>query len=266
MLCKGYPVCFNMLTYFGKSDIGKKRSNNQDTFDIMEFSCGAVLAVVCDGMGGARGGKEAASIAVSTFVSKIKEKMADVDKDGSMSVTGADIVRMMSAAATFANAEVYKKAKASEELSGMGTTLVAALIYEDFIYVANIGDSRIYVCEGERIEQITHDHSYVQYLVDMGIMSREDARNAPNKNIITRAVGIEKNVEADVSTVSVPKAPNSAILLCSDGLSGPLDEDEIYAIISRGGTPKKLIEELIDAANEKSGSDNITAVLVKPKA
>ncbi len=255
-----------MLTYFGKSDIGKKRSNNQDTFDIAGFSCGALLAVVCDGMGGARGGKEAASIAVSTFVSKIKDKMTDADKDGSMSVTGADIVRMMSAAAASANAEVYKKARSNEEFSGMGTTLAAALIYEDSIYVANIGDSRIYVCEGERIEQITHDHSYVQYLVDMGVMSRDEAKTAPNRNIITRAVGIEKTVEADISTVAMPKSRDSAILLCSDGLCGPLDEDEIYAILSRGGEPKALIDELITAANEKSGSDNITAVLVKPKA
>ena len=252
-----------MLTYFGKSDIGKKRSNNQDAFNITELPCGALLAVVCDGMGGARGGKEAADTAVSTFVSQISVKMADADKDGSMSITGADIVRMIASAATAANAEVFKKATESEELSGMGTTLAAALIYEDSIYIANIGDSRIYICEGDCIEQVTHDHSYVQYLVDMGVMSYEEAKTAPNRNIITRAVGTEKKVEADITTVSMPKSHNSSILLCTDGLCGALDDEEIYSILSQNKEVQPLIDELIDAANEKSGSDNITAILIR---
>ncbi len=255
-----------MITYFGKSDIGKKRSNNQDTFEVAELPAGAFLAVVCDGMGGAHGGKEASTIASSVFISYIKEKMQDADIDGAMSLTGADVSKILSSAASAANDSVYGRARENAALSGMGTTLAAVLFYDGCAYVANVGDSRVYIADKDHIEQVTHDHSYVQYLVDMGVMTEEEAKNAPNRNIITRAVGIEKDLETDVSTVSIPsdKTGETVVLICSDGLCGPLDETEIHGIITNGDEIERQTEELIAAANDKSGSDNITAVLIRP--
>ena len=257
-----------MITYFGKSDIGKKRSNNQDTFEIRDLSSGVFIAVVCDGMGGAHGGKEASTTASSVFVSCIEEKMKYAELDGANSLTGADVSKILTAAASAANDAVYQMAKENETLSGMGTTLVAVLVYDGCLYTANIGDSRVYVADKDHIEQVTHDHSYVQYLVDMGVMTEEEAKIAPNRNIITRAVGIEKDVETDVSTVSVSadKAGETMVLICSDGLSGPLEEAEIHGILTNSDEIEKQTEALIAAANEKSGSDNITAVLIKPFA
>ncbi|MBO4219648.1 MAG: Stp1/IreP family PP2C-type Ser/Thr phosphatase [Clostridia bacterium] len=252
-----------MIGYYGKSDIGKKRSNNQDTFMITELPGEALFAVVCDGMGGANGGKEASSLAASVFTDRVVAALNGADP---VKMTGADIARILSDSASAANESVYEKSLEERELSGMGTTLAAVLFCSGRAYVANVGDSRVYLADRDHIEQVTHDHSYVQYLVDMGVMTEKEAKTAPNRNIIIRAVGIEKNLETDISTVSVlkKKLKETELLICTDGLSGPLEESEIHRILIGGDSLEKQAEKLIAAANEKSGSDNITAVVIKP--
>lgn len=253
-----------MFEYFGNSDIGKKRSTNQDAFRTEMLSEEALLAAVCDGMGGAKAGGVASTLALDVFTEYLRGQLAEMDKDGPMTITGADIMRTMAAAARRANQEVYMKSKSSRTYAGMGTTLAAAVCYDKKIYVVNVGDSRAYLCSSQKIEQITHDHSFVQYLVDIGKMTEAEAKKAPNRNIITKAIGIDPTVEPDVTMVALPKRGKSVLLLCSDGLSGPLDKEELHQILSPAGVPlEEIAERLIGTANEKSGSDNITAVLVR---
>ena len=172
-----------------------------------------------------------------------------------------------------ANTEVYERSRKDESLSGMGTTLVAALMIDSKLYIASVGDSRIYLFCGGDMVQLTHDHSYVQYLVDIGQITPEQALTNPYRNIITRAVGNERTIEADTESLLLTASP-SYILLCSDGLTNYLGASDIRDIVWGYGEAtdngedqeielKRKVEELIDSANEGGGGDNITALLVK---
>jgi protein phosphatase len=247
---------------FGVTDVGRRRAANQDSFIIDRLSPSTLLAVVCDGMGGAAGGLEASSIACSVFADSVE---ADLDRldDRGRDVTPALCERILRRGVDFANAAVARRAAEDPGLAGMGTTLVAALVSGERIYVANVGDSRLYCVTDGVAEQVTHDHSYVQLLVDMGRMTEDQARKSPNKNIITRAVGTADEIECDVFTIST--LPD-AILLCSDGLTNMLSPDEIGAHFSPGLESEEDVSEvcrsLVEKANEKGGPDNITAVAV----
>ena len=160
-----------------------------------------------------------------------------------------------------ANSRVYEKSRENENLAGMGTTVVVAVIEDRYLYVANVGDSRLYLIRKD-IRQITKDHSLVEEMVRSGKLKREEARNHPNKNVITRAVGVEKEVNIDFFDLRIRKGDK--ILLCSDGLSNMLEDNEIREIVTSGGDVEERARKLITAANQNGGKDNISVVLVEP--
>ncbi len=258
------------MYYSGKSDVGMRRANNQDSFSVREYENGALVAAVCDGMGGALGGQTASRTALDSFMSVIDEFMDQVKESGRMP-SSAKIAEKLRNAVSAANKEVYERSQDDPSLEGMGTTLVASLVMGSRIYTVNVGDSRMYLADTDKIVQITHDHSYVQYLVDIGKMTSEEAASSKNKNIITRAVGTEGEIESDVYITEVKKdrigTGSIHILLCSDGLSNLVDKETIYGIIKdssdgdASGT-EKAVDELVETANRNGGSDNITAVII----
>lgn len=253
------------MNYCGKTDIGKVRKNNQDSFfadflpPIGKLCGNAFLAVVCDGMGGAAGGQIASSLAVESFVSRLKTKLS-ASAENASKLSEIRFSELMDDAVQYANSKVYSKSKKEPELYGMGTTLVACLIVKKNIYIVNVGDSRLYAVSGDRLCQITVDHSYVQALVDSGSISEGEATNHPDKNIITRAVGIRNSVTPDAFLIS--DFPDS-LLLCTDGLTNMVDGDGILAAITSPKNVTGTVTELIRLANEGGGKDNITAVLIK---
>lgn len=249
------------MDFFANTDIGRKRKVNQDNYCVQKLGERAVLCAVFDGMGGHAGGETASSIACDKFRTVVTETLGGKlnAETGTLDATKTQIINVLEKAASVANTAIYEASHESDELSGMGTTLVAILINGDIGYAINIGDSRIYsVCEG-KIEQVTRDHSYVQYLIDLGEITEEEAKTNANKSIITRAVGTESEVEADSYTVDCESV---RILLCSDGLSNHIDNAEIGEIISKCENAESAINTLIDKANENGGSDNITAILI----
>lgn len=251
------------MLYFGKTDIGKIRKGNQDSFGIYEIAENAVLFAVCDGMGGAAGGEEASKLALAAFSDEVNAVLMPRVTDGKLDCTGVDVKLLLENAAECANKAVFAKAQENPELSGMGTTLVALLSVETGAYWVNIGDSRMYRISGGSIEQLTHDHSYVQYLVDMGKMTPEEAKSSTNRNIIMRAVGTENDTRADVESIDMSGDEDTYFLLCSDGLSGMVSDEEICNIVMSDCDVEAKVENLISAANLGGGKDNITVVLIK---
>ncbi len=207
------------------------------------------LFIVADGMGGHNAGDYASRCAVETMVDHIgnaREKKP---------------IRLLSAAVQAANREVYKRSMADRSLLGMGTTLVACTIMEDSLYVINVGDSRLYIVEDE-IDQITKDHSLVEEMVRSGQLAREDARIHPDKNVITRAIGIKEKVQADLFDIGLKDGDKC--LLCSDGLTNMVEDREILRIIQDSGTLEEAAKSLKDTANRNGGSDNISVILIEP--
>lgn len=253
------------LQYCGKTDVGMKRNVNQDHFAIKEYAPGILLAVVCDGMGGARGGREASCTATDSFVASMDSFVeSHITEQHTIECTDAQIHRALRSAAATSNRAVFSRAEEDESLRGMGTTLVAVLIIGKTVYTVNIGDSRMYILHGDSIEQITHDHSYVQYLVDTGRISAEEARTAQNRNIITRAVGTESSVDADVFVTEIDCAGGAVYaLLCSDGLTNHIGSDELASIITSDAEVSLKADTLVSRANSYGGTDNITAVVIK---
>ena len=181
-------------------------------------------------------------------------------------MTQEEICDMLVEASIEANRAVYRKGNADQSLSGMGTTLVGCLVLPETIYTINVGDSRMYLTGDGTIRQVTHDHSYVQYLVDIGKLTPTEAKNSRNRNIITRAVGTERTVNADVFTTPHADFRGEYIVLCSDGLTNHVEPEEIGAILTQckpgdGDSLRLACEELVEKANERGGSDNITAVI-----
>ena len=250
------------MEYFGNTDIGKKRKSNQDSFCIHKIAEHVVLCAVFDGMGGHAGGETASRIAGESFCSVVTEMLTPMvnGSTGMLDATKTQIFNVMNKAAESANAAVYDTALRSPELSGMGTTLAAVLINGSMSYALNIGDSRIYSISEGKIEQISHDHSYVQYLIDMGEITAEEAKTNTNKSIITRAVGTSDSIEADNY---VHNADGAVLLLCSDGLSNMVEDDVLCSIIAEHTDTRSCVDALINTANENGGSDNITAIVIR---
>ncbi|MBO5212675.1 MAG: Stp1/IreP family PP2C-type Ser/Thr phosphatase [Clostridia bacterium] len=252
----------------GNTDIGMKRDSNQDTFILKTYSEKTCLCVVCDGMGGAKGGKEASKIAAEKFVSVMDDFISPYIGRKDRNLHSNDIKEALLDAVDQANNAVYQYAQDHSSMKGMGTTLVAALIINRTVFSVNVGDSRMYFMKGSKIKQITKDHSYLQYLLDMGQISEKDALNFPNKNVITRAVGTEISVRADFIKESV--SDGAYIMLCTDGLTNFVDNELIRSIVvdetSKGLDQIKLslvVRRLIDTANKNGGADNITAAIIK---
>ena len=237
---------------YGLTDIGKIRESNQDSFAVSVDGALPVWAVVCDGMGGANGGYFASSTAVGEFSHGM-----DISFEG---LKHKQIENLLCDIVSSANNTVFSAATKQEELKGMGTTLVSALVLGDYAYIAHVGDSRAYLVEGDKVKRLTTDHSVVQQLVEIGQITEQEARVHPEKNMITRAVGVKEDVQTDTSYVKMKK--NSAILLCTDGLSNYVEESEIAQIVE-DNIHEDAAEKLVALALERGGSDNITAVIIK---
>ena len=236
------------------TDVGQKRMMNQDFVYASEEPVGNLpnLFVVADGMGGHRAGDFA-----SRYTVEIIQKSIRANRERNP----IKIIRM---AIETANMKVLEKANSDENLAGMGTTVVVATVVENYIYVANVGDSRLYLIRDE-IQQITRDHSLVEEMVRMGEINREQARNHPDKNIITRAVGVRSRVSIDFFDMKLEK--DDTVLMCSDGLSNMLEDGEIKEIIRTGSHDlPEIALQLIGRANQNGGRDNIAVVLIEPLA
>lgn len=235
-----------------KTDTGLVRSNNQDSFAAGEFSKNSAWAVVCDGMGGTNGGNIASAMSVKVISETILKSIHSGNASGSMK-------NVLKSAIYNANIAVFDKARENSELSGMGTTVVAAIINNGAAYIAHAGDSRAYLINDNEIKQITRDHSIVQSMIENGQLTSEEARFHPSKNVITRALGIGDMVETEFSEVNLN--PDDKLLLCTDGLTNYVDVSKIKNIVS-GTRFNDIPSILISAANKAGGGDNITAVIL----
>lgn len=235
-----------------KTDKGHVRDSNQDAYAVGEFSDEVVWAVVCDGMGGAAGGNIASALAVKVISDKINVSYREQMRDSS-------IKNMLDSALNAANVEVFDMAESKQELKGMGTTVVCVIVKDGQAYIAHAGDSRAYILKNGEISQITTDHSMVQDLLDRGKITSEQALNHPNKNIITRAVGVDENIEIDFDQIDLDD--DTTLLLCTDGLSNYVSNEEILELTS-DGKHYAFADRLVNKANENGGGDNITAVVI----
>ena len=233
-------------------DIGLVRSSNQDAYNTGSFSEDAAWAVVCDGMGGAKGG----NVASQTAVEKIKDHM---NSSYRANMPEKSIANLLRCAVYNANLEVYELAQKNEDLYGMGTTVVLALVQNGKAFIAHAGDSRAYLIHQNEIQQITTDHSVVQEMVDSGQITEEQARRHPRKNIITRALGVLQEVEVDYN--ESPIEPGDLLLLCTDGLTNHVEKDTILQL-ALSEQSDALANTLVAKAKELGGSDNITVVII----
>lgn len=240
-----------MLKAWGMKDTGRCRSVNQDYIFVSEKPMGNLpnLFLVADGMGGHKAGDLASEYTVSRVCEAVTKSMQKIP------------FQILKGAFQYANQKLIEKAAESPAYTGMGTTLVAVTVQDDgTVYVANVGDSRLYRI-GDEIEQITEDHSLVEEMVRMGEISKEEARNHPEKNIITRAIGVSDTIEPDYFDTKLEKG--ECLLLCSDGLSNMIEDAQIREILKHRTNLKSGAEELVRTANENGGRDNISVVLIE---
>ena len=233
------------------TDVGQRRVTNQDFVYRSDEPVGNLpnLYIVADGMGGHKAGDYASHYTAETLIESVTE---DEEKNP---------IKIIRKAIEKANERVLEKSLSDEELAGMGTTVVVATVIGHYLYVANVGDSRLYLIT-DKITQITKDHSLVEEMVRIGEINREQARNHPDKNIVTRAVGIKKEVKIDFFDMRLEKG--DLILMCSDGLSNMLEDREIEEIIKKGGELSEIVDELVERANQNGGKDNIAVILIEP--
>lgn len=237
----------------GKTDVGLRRHENQDTFAV-EQGEKLLIAVVCDGMGGAEGGQIASSLAVETFMQEIRALLrADM--------TAEQLRELASFCVAKANTAVYQRALQDPAYQGMGTTLVSAVAGEHDAVICNIGDSRAYLIHDGEMTRITHDHSVVQTLVENGDITAEEARTHPNRNLITRALGPDETTLCDAFDVSF--AHGDKILLCTDGLVVTATDEEICRIVCADKRAEEKLDDLIALAKAQGAPDNVTAVLIE---
>ena len=242
------------MQYWAITDAGCVRTQNQDTYQIEKLDKNSLLCLVCDGMGGARSGNVASALAAEVFVDEIRRTW----KDG---MEQAQIDQMLQAAVKLANFAVYDQGRQFEEFFGMGTTLVAMLLTEREVTVVNVGDSRAYRINESGISRITVDHSVVEMMVQRGELTREEARTYPGKNYLTRAIGPEAIAESDLFHLDLDRG--DFLLLCSDGLSNIMDEQEILFEVVHGEEKDKCCQQLLDIAKSRGAPDNVTCVLVQ---
>ena len=235
----------------GKSDVGRVRQENQDDYRAGELPGGAVWALVCDGMGGAKGGREASQGACNVIENFFQEQYAQCG--------AGQEEPFLKKALLYANRFVFQKAAHEEALAGMGTTAVCALVRSGNVYLCHAGDSRAYLIRDGKLTQLTHDHSYVQELVDCGTITEEEAEHHPQKNIITKALGVDYRLEPEFTAAKLKR--EDRLLLCTDGLTNMVPVEEMEELLAQGAF-YDLPDRLIEAANAHGGSDNITALLL----
>ena len=239
------------MNAYALTDVGIQRNMNQDYVFSTVKPVGNLpnLFIVADGMGGHKAGDLASKFSVNTFIDCVKNSVSSKP------------VQIMSDAINHTNEELLKLASTSEDYRGMGTTFVVAVIYGRSMYVANIGDSRLYLADRE-LKQVTRDHSYVEEMVQMGTLNREDARTNEYKNVITRALGGAENVIPDFFEIEIED--NSRILMCTDGLTNMVTDKEIEAVMSGHDDIMNKADKLVMMANQNGGKDNISVIIIEP--
>ena len=248
------------LKFAGLTDTGRVRDHNEDH---IHWDEALGLAIVADGMGGYNAGEVASEIAVTTVVGWVRERLAGIAGEAEDPFTGlAAATALLEAAVQQANAVIHHAAQTQPQCAGMGTTIVACLFHEDRVSIAHVGDSRLYRVRAGLLEQVTTDHSLLAELVARGFYTPEEARLSMNKNLVTRALGVEETVE--VSLAEEPVLAGDTLLLCSDGLSDMVEDADIGLTISNfGANLQAVAEQLVQHANQNGGRDNISAVLVQ---
>ena len=243
-----------MMEVWSMTDVGLVRKENQDAFAVCQHEeSGHTLCVVCDGMGGAAGGRLASRIAVDTF-------MLEMQKVLRQDMTPEQLREASSYAVTLANRAIRDAAEASVDCRGMGTTLVSAVSYDGGAVISNVGDSRAYRITADGIARITKDHSLVERMVDRGDITAEEARHHPNRNLITRALGPDMSALSD--EYICPLGPGEFLLLCSDGLSNLMDDQEILFEVVHGVNKQHCCKRLLNIAKNRGAPDNVTSILV----
>ena len=241
------------MQVWGLTDPGCVRKQNQDAYQIEELDRHTLLCVVCDGMGGAKSGNVASSLAVDVFTQEVgRSWTADMDQER--------LDQMLHSAVKLTNFTVHDQAQQFEDFTGMGTTLVAVLLRNKQVTVVNVGDSRAYAINPDGVTQLTEDHSLVQLMVKNGELTKEQARSYPGKNLITRAIGTEPVVEPDIFHHKVERG--DCLLLCTDGLSNIIDEQEMLFEVVHGDEKKQCCQRLLDIAKNRGAPDNVTSILV----
>lgn len=243
----------------GLTDVGQKRNHNEDSFLVDEE---LQLFVVADGMGGHAGGGTASRLAVETIDREMRAARVAPDRpfESDAPMQDSPLPEYLRTAVERACGEIFRAAQADTRLSGMGTTTIALCVHRDHAFFAHVGDSRAYLVRGDLIQQISEDHSLVNEQIKAGMITAEEAKHSRYKNIITRSVGFEEDVQVDV--MGVLAEPGDAFVLCSDGLANMVEDSEIQEVVSSNDlaeAPKKLIQ----LANERGGDDNITVIIVK---
>lgn len=242
------------------TDIGKVRKIDEDSILAADLSFGInsesekfLLLAVADGMGGAAKGEEASKIALNALTKTIIPELF-----GTLSFT-----ELLENGIKNANQEILDYTTKNPESSGMGTTTVCAVVKGNNIHLANVGDSRAYVISNDEIRRVTKDHSYVQALIDEGQITEEEAREHPQKNVITKAVGIMESVEPD--TMKLTLDTDESLLLCCDGVIAHLTDEDIHKIICNTNDPQNACQQIVDLANKRGGSDNISLIILSSK-
>ena len=241
------------MQYWALTDPGAVRNQNQDTYQVISLDKNTLLCVVCDGMGGAKSGNVASNLAADVFTQEVKRSwVPDMDQES--------LDRMLGSAVKLANFTVYDQANQLEDFNGMGTTLVALLLQGKKATIINVGDSRAYLIDSDGIKQVTTDHSLVQMMISRGELTPEKARHYPGKNLITRAIGTEPQVTCDVFHRKVEKG--TCFLLCTDGLSNFMDDQEILFEVLHCQDKSQCCEQLLDIVKKRGAPDNVTSILV----
>ncbi len=241
------------MEIWGLTDPGLVRSQNQDYYLKLPLSKTALAAVVCDGMGGAKSGNVASKLASEVFFDELKRSFRpELDPDMAE--------HLLKTAVSIANTAVYENSMLSEHMNGMGTTLVAVLVMGKTAFFVNVGDSRAYLLNRDGVTRVTVDHSVVELMVQRGELTPEQAKSYPGKNLITRAVGTEPTVESDVFRRELQ--PGDCILLCTDGLSNQLADQELLFEVVHGIHKEDCCRRLISIARDRGAPDNVTAVLI----
>ena len=242
------------MKFWSRTDQGRVRKENQDACAVLPFrledGTEALAAVVCDGMGGAKAGNVASAMGVEVFLRELQNGFSDSSK--------ADT--QVLCAVKSANRAIYERSNAEPECDGMGTTLVAAICAENRVTIANVGDSRCYLIRDGEISQITKDHSLVEDMIDRGEIDRADAWKHPRRNYITRALGADADVDCDLFFHTL--ADGDVLLLCSDGLSGVVNQQELLFEVVYGGELETAVPRMVDITLQRGAPDNVTAVLL----
>lgn len=242
-----------MINVFSKTDVGRVRKVNQDAVKTEVISDNLAWSVVCDGMGGQAGGDIASNIAVIMISKFLSDNLSELK-------TSDEIKSVMYEAVSSANQAIYLKSEKDKNLKNMGTTVIVCVVNMNKLYVAHMGDSRAYLISDDKITQITTDHSMVQEMLNNGKLTIEEARNHPQKNIITRALGVNPEIKLEYNTIDIQEG--NIVLSCTDGLTNTVEEQDIYNICKKCNNKEEAVGKLINIGNKNGGNDNITVSLI----